>query len=546
MTFGITAVSIIVIVILVHTLEMRSFHKRLRMKFRQEYGQKPDMDKPLSDDKERALYYNLIKNRIPDDEKLDEVTWEDLEMTQIFRRVNTTVSYAGEQLLFAWLHRLPKDKTSLERREKMIRYFDTHPKEREDTQLLLYHLKKEAIHYYVPEFVEQLQYQQMPFLLLCKLLLCSLLFFIIASVLTANSSVATIAGSHFVFNIVVYAVSKAKYEIQMESLYGILRTVKAAEAISRIYQNESEADRNINDLKKMTQMALVLNRKKQAGLSGDAIALVQDYLLGAFMWDFILYDKVSRLLCEKKESFMELYRFVGEADMSIAVASFRQSLNKYCIPKFCDDGTIRAREIYHPLIDDAVTNDFILRNNMLITGSNASGKSTFIKAVAVNLILGQNIHTCTAEAMSIPDISVLTSMAVRDDVLSGESYYIREIRYLKRMIERSLRDRPAFFGIDEILRGTNTMERIAASIAVLEYLNKKNCMLMVASHDLELAETLKESYDNYHFRESVQEGDVLFDYKLHSGISYTRNAVRLLEAMGFPEEIVSNASKYSS
>lgn len=68
---------------------------------------------------------------------------------------------------------------------------------------------------------------------------------------------------------------------------------------------------------------------------------------------------------------------------------------------------------------------------------------------------------------------------------------------------------------------------------------------MVASHDLELAEALKDSYDNYHFRESAQEGDILFDYKLHPGISHTRNAIRLLGAMGFPEEIVSNASKYS-
>ena len=139
----------------------------------------------------------------------------------------------------------------------------------------------------------------------------------------------------------------------------------------------------------------------------------------------------------------------------------------------------------------------------------------------------------------------MTSMAVSDDILSGESYYIREIRYLKRMVELCSGEKPLFLAVDEILRGTNTKERIAASKAVLEYFSEQNCMVIVATHDMELAEYFSHSCDNFHFCETVEEGDVVFDYKLHSGISTTSNAIRLLSVMGFPEDIVSSAENYT-
>jgi DNA mismatch repair ATPase MutS len=133
-------------------------------------------------------------------------------------------------------------------------------------------------------------------------------------------------------------------------------------------------------------------------------------------------------------------------------------------------------------------------------------------------------------------------MAVRDDVITGESYYIKEIKYLKRMTESVNEKRLMFFAIDEILKGTNTRERIAASKAVLKYFSDKNCILIVATHDTELANAFDNSFENYYFTENVSDGDISFDYKLHKGISKTTNAIRLLEIIGFPEEIIKTAS----
>ena len=188
-----------------------------------------------------------------------------------------------------------------------------------------------------------------------------------------------------------------------------------------------------------------------------------------------------------------------------------------------------------------IANDIKQKKNVILTGSNASGKSTFIKSVAINLILAQTIFTCTAESACVPRCGVITSMAVRDDLASGESYYIREIKYLKRMTECVKQGRLLFLAIDEILKGTNTKERIAASKAVLRYFNEKNCMLIVATHDVDLAEAFDGLYENFYFCEKLDEEDIIFDYTIHKGICRSSNAIKLLSVIGFPDEIVNSA-----
>jgi len=202
---------------------------------------------------------------------------------------------------------------------------------------------------------------------------------------------------------------------------------------------------------------------------------------------------------------------------------------------------LEMEEIYHPLLHGAVTNSMELQHNCIITGSNASGKSTFIKTIAVNVILAQSIHTCTAKRMHLPHAKMITSMAVRDDILSGDSYFIKEIKYLKRILDALSEDELVICVIDEILRGTNTQERIAASKAIMEYLAHHNCIAIVASHDKELTELEKTGYDNYHFSEEFGEEDIVFDYKLQKGPANSQNAIRLLSFTGFPETIIERA-----
>ena len=136
-------------------------------------------------------------------------------------------------------------------------------------------------------------------------------------------------------------------------------------------------------------------------------------------------------------------------------------------------------------------------------------------------------------------------MAVRDNITEGESYFIKEIKSLKRILDK-VQDVPCMCFVDEILKGTNTIERIAASAAVLKYLHDKDCLCMTASHDIELTQILENKYDNYHFREEINDDGISFDYKLKNGPSQTRNAIRLLDYMNFEDKIVEDAQNLAN
>ena len=137
----------------------------------------------------------------------------------------------------------------------------------------------------------------------------------------------------------------------------------------------------------------------------------------------------------------------------------------------------------------------------------------------------------------------MTSMALRDDLESGESYYIVEIRSLKRILDESKKDGNILCIIDEVLRGTNTIERIGASSRILGMLKKENVLPFAATHDIELSYILENLYENYHFEEEVGDSDVTFNYLLKKGRVTTRNAIRLLEMIGYDQEIVKQANK---
>ena len=200
------------------------------------------------------------------------------------------------------------------------------------------------------------------------------------------------------------------------------------------------------------------------------------------------------------------------------------------------------KEIFHPLLREPVCNDFILKDRAILTGANASGKSTFMKSLAVNVILAQTIDTTCCAGFSLPFMKVMTSMAIRDDVVSGESYYVREVRYLKRMLDEISRGTMTLCVIDEILKGTNQAERLAASEAVLKYLTQFPGYCIIATHDMELVEKLRTMYNPYYFESHITENNVTFDYKIHPGQGGGSNALALLRAFGFPDEIIRDAN----
>lgn len=262
-----------------------------------------------------------------------------------------------------------------------------------------------------------------------------------------------------------------------------------------------------------------------------------------FLLDFIAYNRIIKTMITYRKAYKQLWESIGELDAAIAVAFYRKSLAQYTNPKFIDKEVLLFEDMAHPLLYNPVTNSSKLDKNVLITGSNASGKSTYIKAIAINAILAQTINTVLAKIWTMKPSYIVTSMAIQDSVLEGDSYFIAEIKSLKRIIKLSKEKKPIISFIDEILKGTNTIERISASAAIMEWLSVKQGMTIIASHDIELTEIAGELYSNYHFRETIENGKVLFDYKVHDGPSMTRNAIKLLEVLAYPKSVTTQANQ---
>ena len=198
----------------------------------------------------------------------------------------------------------------------------------------------------------------------------------------------------------------------------------------------------------------------------------------------------------------------------------------------------------HPLIkkENKICNDFSFNPNgeiAIITGSNMSGKSTFIRTLGVNLSLAYAGSVVNAEELKISLLRLFTCIKVSDSVVDGISYFYAEVKRLKGLldqIERSVY--PVLFLIDEIFRGTNNVERLKGSTSYIKKLAETDSLGAIATHDLELVKLSEEIHKvrNYHFKEDIKNGRMLFDFRLNKGPCPTTNALKIMKLEGLPVE----------
>ncbi len=158
--------------------------------------------------------------------------------------------------------------------------------------------------------------------------------------------------------------------------------------------------------------------------------------------------------------------------------------------------------------------------------------------------MAQVLDFVTAEAYEGSIFNIVTSISPKDDLAQGKSYYLGEAEAVLRIIKKVQGDLCCLCIIDEIFRGTNPVERIASSTEILDYIMKHNALCVVATHDLELTELTADYYEAFYFSEEVDDSEgISFDFKIKRGVSPTRNAIKLLKYLGYPEEIIANSQK---
>ncbi|WP_312812370.1 MutS-related protein [Sedimentibacter sp.] len=510
--------------------------KKLKLFLINSFGKIPNQKKCEFESIES--YHRYKKANIDDFNTIDSITWDDLDMNLTFKRINTCLTSVGEEYLYDTLHQVQMEEDILLKREKLISYLEDNADDRLKLQM---NLAKAGKYNYngIASFIFDAEAKSLKHNFIYNILTIIPVLCILLSFFDTQAGILCFILSA-ILNGFFYYGTKTKIERELSAIKYFSSILQCLDKIFKTKNYESVPF--FSELKKSYLIFKPLRTKISDILQKDFsdMAVFAEYIKIIFLIDIRNYNKAIRMISKYSNDFHTLYKSMGEIDMAICVLSFRKSLPFYCTPIFYNENSVCFEDLYHPLLSDPVPNSGKISNDSIITGSNASGKSTFIKALAINGILAQTIHTCTAKEFNLRFSLIITSMAVRDNISEGDSYFIKEIKSLKRILDK-VQDTACTCFVDEILKGTNTIERIAASTSVLKYLHNIDCLCITASHDIELTNILNKEYDNYHFREHITDDGIHFDYKLKQGPSQTRNAVKLLHYMNFDSQIVEAA-----
>ena len=478
---------------------------------------------------------------------IDDITWNDLDLDNFFCRLDRTCSAAGEEYLYRML-RCPSTDGSFQPGEETVNWWTQNEDSRIAVQLALRTLGSSG-KYSLYDYLDALDdLKDRP---LARDLPAVLLPAAALGIMFLNTRVGLLLLlAVLAFNMVRYFRVKAAIDPYLQTFRYILRLIACGQSLSGLDlppscgQEKAMITEGVKSMSSFARGSGILLRGSGTNASGNPFSLLLDYLCILFHFDLMKYGSMLRQIRGRSEQIDALITAVGSIDAQISIASFAASLPQRCVPQF-REGPLQAENMIHPMLEKPVPASIMTDRPVLITGSNASGKSTFLKTVAICALLGQSIGVVPASGYSARPYRIYTSMALRDDLRSGDSYFLVEIRSLKRVLDaaREQEAAPVLCCVDEVLRGTNTLERISASTEILSVLAKDHVQVFAATHDLELTGLLKELYDNYHFSEEIDGEDVHFSYELLPGSADSRNAIRLLRMLGYDAQIADRAQE---
>lgn len=533
-------IGIIIVILSVVYYNMKSKGKFIKS-LNESFGHKP---KDYLEDFDMTFlknHYKIRKKNESSGESIDELTWNDLDMDTVFKRINYTKTSLGEAYLYYKLREISYNEDEWTSLEKLTNLFTINEELRTKVSLLLLKVGK-LNDLNLTNFIYNPKFSKIPSYYKYPLLSLGFIFSIFLSFI--YTKVGLILSFIFLcINILSYQSEKIFLEDRFKVMIYLLNNINLCISLSKIKDKDFEFFRNeissaLHNFKALNMVKIYGNSFQKKENAFTDIDIIFDYIKMFFMVDIIAFQNSVKILEKNKENLYKIYNIVAKLDFALSLAYYRKSLGEYTIPEFVESDDISLENLYHPLIDNPIKNSILIKNNILFTGSNASGKSTFIKAVALNCILAQSLNTALCSKYRCKFSRVVTSIAIKDNILAGDSYFIAEIKSLKRLLDSLNGEIRVLAFVDEILKGTNTIERISASASILKYAENTNGILLVATHDMELTQIL-ETYENFHFSETVTEDGVTFDYKLKKGPSNTRNALKLLKAMNFNNEVVS-------
>jgi hypothetical protein len=478
-------------------------------------------------------------------EEVSDRTWNDLSLDDVFARLDRCATGIGQQALYARLRRPALDPERVASFDRLVRAFTDDPALRESFGRATAPLGPNA-----PADLPALLYDGAS-LRVPKL-------FHVAPFATASTVLAALAS--FVWPVallalVALAIGNIVLRLQIQA------TLSLHAATLSAFGPLVDAARNVGSIGGSTlrteldalghaAAGLRAHRSAFSWLSLDArrmndvAASLVSYANVLFLVDASAFVRAAAALRAGAPLLRAVYEQLGELDAARSIASVRAGEKKWTTPIFTSRGApILADGLVHPLVAAPVANDAHLAKGRgwLVLGANMAGKSTWLRAVATSAILAQAVATVPAAFYAAPLLVVRTLIHAEDELTRGRSRFLAEAEAGRDLLLEPTGPGERLCIVDELFRGTNTRDRVAAGAALLRALVRSGARVVAATHDAELAALLQDDFAAYHFDERVGPDGVRYSFRLEEGAAAPRNALAVLELVGFPADVVDHA-----
>ena len=490
-------------------------------------------------------YRGVIRN-VCESQPIDRETILDLDIPQLHEASNATLTLTGETTLYSMYANPTTDSGVVSLRRKALERLS-----RNDTEKifrLLHRIGRER-----HADVANLLFGDAP------TTDPRFPFYIVQCISTLILTVLAISGVFYVIlplvlmvfiNGITYFRSAVAFTDLLPRFTTLVRIVETADYFS--------GDSGLSTLSEWSHSKKVPRIKRLTGVAGfltfapenigNLLEIAMLMLKAFLLLDALAYHSLAKRVVSCGDLLKTAYTFVGQVDALQALSVYRETLSECCEPEeIVGTSGVKAIGIYHPLVEDAVSNDVDLRSpGWVLTGANMSGKSTLLRTIMLNVVLAKTIGFCCATSFACSRLRLASLIRKSDSIAEGKSLYFYEARRIFDMIQSAATGEPLLLAVDEFFAGTNSKERIAAAVAVLIYLEKLGCLTIAATHDLEVALRLEGTYKLFHFADNIADGEIQFDYTLQDGHIRSTNGLRLLRLIGYPEEVVSIAENMQS
>lgn len=522
----------------------KRFIKMRKAEIKNLWGKEHKDKRNFIDIKKLHNYFKNIENSYF---SIDDITWRDLNMNSVFEKIDHTKSLAGMQYLYYILRKPLFKKEILKDRNKTINLLMNNIEVSQSIQYHLSTLLREEGRGIFEYFKNGITIDTKP--LIFYRILSYMPYIVIVGFLIKPPFAFLILIGVISLNTILYQSNKKKVYLEMDTFKYLGSLLKTSEEVLKVKSNNIDLEQEELDilLKNMKTIRKSINKINfNDNLNSDMEILIHYYNMITLKEPKVFYKTIN-LMNKYRENLFRVYTIIGKIDAYVSIASYKSSLDYYTEPDFNEEGSrfyLKTEDLYHPLLNDPVPYSIELNNKgALVTGSNASGKSTFLRTIGVNSIFAQTLNLALAKDYKSSYFKLLTSIGTTDNIVEGDSYFMAEAKSLKRVLDSLDPNQPVLCILDEIFRGTNTAERISAALESLNYMIYKNASVIAATHDIELTNLVNDKYNNYHFREAIETNDIKFDYILRHGPCTTRNAIAILKYLGYPSEIYENATK---